>query len=219
MRIEQPKGIRGSLKWMQRLVEYEPSLLDADLQKAGALPQGSTLHWVSPLAQDSYAEYRDEAFLQRLGLGHLAADLRVFWPRRGPQWDGLATGGGGAVLLFEAKAHAPEMASTCQATGKSLTTITAALLQVQNALGAASKANWLEGYYQYANRLGHLYFLRSRGINAWLVFLYFTQDTEMSGPNSESEWHPHLLNLHDHLGLPEAVPGVASIFVPVQALR
>ena len=31
--------------------------------------------------------------------------LSSFWPRRGPQWDGLARTGRGDLLLVEAKAH------------------------------------------------------------------------------------------------------------------
>src|SRR5690349_21673414 len=126
MRIEQPRGKRGSLKWIQKLVQYHPSLLDARLQDVGALEVGGSLTWVSPLDSDQFAEYRDEDFLDRLGLGRHAKELRAFWPNRGPQWDGLATNGNGKVFLFEAKAHAAEMASTCQAGSASRQRILAA---------------------------------------------------------------------------------------------
>src|SRR4051812_10571203 len=115
MRIKQPPGFRGSLKWIQRLVQHHPAALDVQLRWQGALPAGRSLTWASPLHSDAYAEYRDQDFLNRIGLAHLANELPAFWPTRGPQWDGLATDGGKRVFLFEAKAHAAEMTSTCQA--------------------------------------------------------------------------------------------------------
>ena len=67
--------------------------------------------WLSPLLTDEWAEYRDEAFLERIGHPELAAALNGFWPTRGPQWDGLAKTGD-IVLLVEAKAHVGELASS-----------------------------------------------------------------------------------------------------------
>lgn len=51
------------------------------------------IEWLSPLRTDDYAEYRDAAFLQKLGLAQHAAALKEFWPTRGPQWDGLGHDG------------------------------------------------------------------------------------------------------------------------------
>ena len=59
MRIEQPEGKRGSLKWIERLVEYHSSSLDDALRVAGALSNGRHIDWLSPLREDKWAEYRD----------------------------------------------------------------------------------------------------------------------------------------------------------------
>src|SRR5262245_53859802 len=109
MRIEQPPGERGSLKWIQRLVRSHTRALNTQIQKAGALPVGIELKCVSPLIEDSFAEYRDADFLGRIGQSRLAKQMRDFWPNRGPQWDALATEESGRVYLFEAKAHSAEM--------------------------------------------------------------------------------------------------------------
>src|SRR4051794_23781825 len=106
MRVEQPVGERGSLKWVQRLVGQQAVFAEAQLHPVLGLAQHVTIDWRSPRDDDARAEYRDGAFLERIGAGHLRAALEDFWPRRGPQWDALARTSDGSVLLFEAKAHA-----------------------------------------------------------------------------------------------------------------
>ncbi len=192
MRIPQPDGKRGSLKWMQRAVNQRPDLL-----QPAVLPP---LAWVSPLADDEHAEYRDAAFLTRLGLAPLASALSEFWPKRGPQWDGLATFTGG-VVLAEAKAHLPEFATPHSAAGPvSSLRIAAAFAQVQHALGIAPQP-WHRTYYQYANRLAHLWWLRSQGVDAHLLLIGFLGDTEMNGPTLAADWHTATTRAEMTLGL------------------
>ena len=115
-RVTGKPGTKGSLKWIQRAVgERWPSLDDPILARINlvrkALP-AREIKWLSPLAADGYAEYRDEEFLRKLGVEHLAADLREFWPARGPQWDALGRPDRGDLRLIEAKSHVAEMSST-----------------------------------------------------------------------------------------------------------
>jgi hypothetical protein len=213
MRKRQSESNRGSLKWIQRLVEYNPGILDAQLQRLGALPTEGCLTWLSPLRADEFAEYRDSDFLHLIGQGHLAAELGSFWPKRGPQWDALATDGGEQIFLLEVKAHAGEMKSTCRAEDDtSLKKIQIACDTTKQVLRADPQSDWLKGYYQYANRLAHLCFLRKHDVKAWLVFLYITGDTEMGGPRSEAEWAPHICAVHKHLGIQQNVRWVVSVF-------
>ena len=65
MRTVQKTGLKGSLKWIQILVNDRPDTVN---QKIGC---NSTIDWVSPLRNDDLAEYRDSDFLKVLGLGHL----------------------------------------------------------------------------------------------------------------------------------------------------
>lgn len=86
-------------------------------------------------------------------------------------------------------------------------------------LGAGEDADWLDGYYQYSNRLSHLAFLRERGVDAWMVFLCFVGDAEMHGSCSEAEWLPHIKAAREHLGLSQDVPGCVNLFAAVDDLR
>jgi hypothetical protein len=66
-RTVQPLGARGSLKWVQLAVNERPDQLDV------AIPVKGHIEWLSPLKDDGYAEYRDAAFLERIGLAKLIA--------------------------------------------------------------------------------------------------------------------------------------------------
>ena len=219
MRIVQQTGLRGSLKWMQRLAQLPTTALDKQLHAAGVLQSTDRLEWRSPLPGDEWAEYRDAAFLEKVGRGRLTSSLAAFWPPRGPQWDGLAVAVDGSVFLFEAKAHLGEMSSTCQAeSDHSRRLISKALSTTKAAYGAPEASDWLSGFYQYANRLAHLHFLRIHGVQANLVLVYFTGDQEMGGPSSEEEWTSHLKAVRRHLGLSNSVAGVVNSFIHISAL-
>jgi hypothetical protein len=148
MRLVQPEGKRGSLKWIQRLVGKYPRVLDIGLQKAGALSASHQLNWLSPIHKDQWAEYRDSRFLHTIGQAHLIEALKGFWPRRGPQWDALAKDESGRVFLFEAKAHGAEMTSSCQAGATSLQVISRSINTAKLSFGARPDSDWLNGYYQ-----------------------------------------------------------------------
>ena len=85
-------------------------------------------------------------------------------------------------------------------------------------MGADPRSDWLNGYYQYANRLAHLNFLKSNSVDACLVFLYFTCDGEMKGPNSADEWAPFIDAANQHLGLPSHPKDVVSVFQDVKEI-
>lgn len=202
-RILQKPGSKGSLKWIQQAVgDRWPSLDDPILAR---IPGARSIEWRSPVAADGYAEYRDEAFLDRLGVGHLAPALRDFWPSRGPQWDALGRTDRGDLLLVEAKSHIAEMCSpgTVAATA-SKERITARLKEVAGALGVRSNgAAWTDFFYQLANRLAHLQFLRGQGQPAYLVLVNFLNDTEMGGPGTPEAWEAAYEVAFHVMGLPK----------------
>jgi len=119
-------------------------------------------------------------------------------------WDGLAIAGGVRPFLLEAKAHIPEAASPAsRATPASKILIDTSLTAARRFYAPRSKSDWSGLFFQYANRLAHHYFLRERnGIASSLVFLYFTNATDMDGPASEAEWHGAVRLIHAALGLP-----------------
>ena len=133
---------RGSQKWIQVAVNERPEVLGRALQIASALTPSATVTWVSPLA-DRYAEYRDEAFLRRLGVELRSRPLSSFWPARGPVWDGLGRTSNDEYLLIEAKAHIAEMVSPAsRASPASLAQIERALKETRAALASETSMNW-----------------------------------------------------------------------------
>jgi hypothetical protein len=221
VRVEQKIGTRGSLMYLQRLLATRPDLLDAGLRAVGALPPESTVDWVSPRADDDWAEYRDGDFLVRIGQRRLRASLSAFWPAGGPQWDALGVAGG-VVLLVEAKAHVGEMKSSCAATAaRSRETIAAGLDAARRGFGARAAADWMNGCYQLANRLAHLWFLRENGVDARLVLLQFTGHATMPTPSTHDAYHSALSAAFDHLGFGEvtSLPGVVHVYQDVTEIR
>ena len=99
----QGKAARGSQFWLQTLANEEPEILNKAIVKAAPALTGQTIEWVSPLVSEGYREYRDQAFLKKLGVRLTERPLDSFWPRRGPVWDGLARTSAGEVLLVGQK--------------------------------------------------------------------------------------------------------------------
>lgn len=194
MPVEGGAARRGSQKWLQIAVNRRPEILRHALT--------GPVEWVSPLADDGYREYRDTAFLDRLGLSRLAPELAAFWPVRGPVWDALGKAGD-RVVLVEAKAHLGEFFSPpSRATPDSRARIEAAFAEVRTALGVTAGAPWTDCFYQYANRLAHLHFLRRQGIEAVLLLVDFVNDADMGGPTRAAEWRAAYRAADYVLGLP-----------------
>ena len=76
---------RGSQKWIQNLVNRASDQLDRAIAGSLTVPLKQPIEWLSPLQITGYAEYRDIAFLECLGLSQHAAALREFWPPSGPR--------------------------------------------------------------------------------------------------------------------------------------
>jgi hypothetical protein len=159
--------------------------------------------WLSPLADDGFAEYRDDCFLDRLGVKAQGVPLSKFWPRNGPRWDGLGKASGNRPLLVEAKAYIEEEVSSPSGAGeKSQPLVRRSLDKVKEFLRSTSPHDWSRLYYQYTNRLAHLYFLRQLNrIDAYLVFVYFCHAPDVPGPSSATEWQAANRLLKATLGL------------------
>jgi hypothetical protein len=184
---KQKKGDKGSLKWIQILINNRQDIIDSQIRRKFMIPRNTEIKWVSPLKEECYAEYRDEAFLKVLGVSPQKVRLIDFWPKGGPQWDGLGRLSDGSILLIEGKAHISEVLSTIQASNpNSVNLIEESLARTKRELGVRTKNPWTSPFYQYANRVAHLHFLRNlNGIKSYLVFVNFIGDKEMGGPKSE----------------------------------
>jgi len=197
------KATRGSQKWLQIGVNRRPEIVDDAIRISANMPTGTVIEWLSPVAAEDYVEYRDQAFVKKLGLSLKHRPLLEFWPRRGPVWDGLARTSTGEVLLIEAKAHIAEMISPAsEASPPSLKLIEKGLAETRAALARRSTVSWSGTFYQYTNRLAHLYFLRTLNREkARLVFLYFVGATDVTGPTSRAEWEGAIKVTEAYLGL------------------
>lgn len=188
------------------------------------IPEG--IDWVSPVAPD-FSEYRDGAFLERLQLEGQVTDLNEFWPTRGPMWDGLgiARSPERTRILVEAKGYIEEADTTpTQAKEGSRQLIVDSLMETKSFLKAGSgKADWTQSFYQYANRLAHLYFLSvKKGIPTELWFIYFCNLDDEYVCTSRAEWKGALRLLNSHLGLNLNNPlkgSIREIFVDAHNLE
>jgi hypothetical protein len=199
-RIKQPKGTKGSLKWIQYVVNSHPKVLNNPINTFLGFHNSRPIEWLSPKADD-YSEYRDQAFLDLLGIKLSKTKLKDFWPNGGPQWDALGRIEDNTYFLVEAKAHVSEMDSSSYAKSpKSKSLISKSLNETRDYLKLKPNLDLTKGFYQYSNRLAHLYLLRRlNDIPAYLVFVYFINDhTHIS--TTRDEWHGALQQMHAILG-------------------
>ena len=202
-KVIQKSDGKGSLKNIQDLVNKNQEIINNLLKSNINEFANEHISWCSPIINDGFAEYRDKDFLSILGLDPNEIKLYNFWPSRGPQWDALAKTDRGQIILVEAKANIPEIVSPGTKAGeKSKLLIDKSLKETKAFLGIKNDIDWSGKYYQYTNRLAHLYFLREKcKKNAFLVNIYFVGDKTVSGPNTKKEWDIAIERLYSYLGL------------------
>jgi hypothetical protein len=211
----------GSLRDIQLLVNGFPKLFASNIKEQIVI-KSERIDWVSPLKDDDFSEYRDNGFIEKLGIQDLETSLSAFWPKRGPQWDALGRGNRNEVFLVEAKANIDEIVSPeTKATEKSLELIKKSLDGLKKYLKVNNKVDWSGTFYQYTNRLAHLYFLRALNkLPANLIFVYFIGDDSVSGPKSVEEWNAALTVMKKYLGLSthKLAKYMAEVFIDVKQI-
>ena len=220
-RIKQPAGSKGSLKWIQHIVNECPHVLDSAINNSISNDKAQVTEWLSPRAEDNYSEYRDQAFLDLLGIALSKRKLKDFWPSRGPQWDGLGRIKDKAYFLVEAKAHVSEIVSSSQAKSlRSISLIKKSLDETKDYLRLKPHIDPSQVFYQYMNRLAHLYLLRKlNGIPAYLVFVYFADDyTHIQ--TSTDEWDGALDLMHSISGTCKHILSkhIIDVFIDIRGL-
>jgi len=190
------------------------SFMDKDLK----------VEWKSPLEENDFYEYRDD-FFRDLDINVITEDiekkLRLFWPKNGPQWDGIAVVNGKekrkGILLIEAKSHTSETKSDMKATAdKSIDLINSSIEKTQNYMGIKPQL-WTNEYYQLANRIAYLYFLNVKlKIPTWLVLINFTDDISYKS-TALSEWLRHYNIIASKMGINEdcnLLDKIIMVFIP-----
>lgn len=116
---------------------------------------------------------------------------------------GRIGGHSGRTILVEAKAHLREFFSPAtQAQGISRDRIAAAFASVRSDLGISTGTDWCRQFYQYTNRLAHLWWLLHQGVAAELLFVSFIGDGGMDGPRHAETWQAAFETADYALGLP-----------------
>lgn len=194
---------KGSQRWLQLAVNRLPEAINDPIRRSLGL-KAVDVHWKSPLEDDGLQEYRDMAALERLGVHLTERALPDFWPARGPMWDGLALLGD-QFILVEAKAHIAEVVSPRSRAGEpALQRIRESMTEVQKAIASKSVGfvDWTGTFYQYANRLAHLYLLRELNREpVHLVNIYFLNAEDVGGPSTRLEWEGALKVVRTYLGV------------------
>lgn len=203
-RTKQNGNGKGSLKDIQILVNQNKNLLNALIECKISSIYSYNIEWFSPLSEDEYAEYSDKDFISLLKLKLSIKKLEKFWPNRGPKWDALGKTKSNEVLLVEAKANIPEMVSpgTTAKNEKSIKLINKSLNETKSFLKIKNDIDWSSKFYQYTNRIAHLYFLREiNKIPAFLINIYFYNDSLVNGPKSKREWIAAIEVMKTYLGI------------------
>jgi len=219
------RACKGSQYWIQTLVR------DARMRQELNGILRDTLEWLSPLEKERYAEYelRDPVLLGKLGLDG-AEGLFGFWPEKQPVWDGIAVGndggnGGRTLYLIEAKAHPGEMESRMRAKNpESVRKILQAMRHIHDTCFPAGEFPlWTDRYYQLANRLTFLQYLRNAAAagtmgditEVRLVLLYFAEDYTYRKTGA-AVWREHLDTVYSRmLGVPVLPREITSVLYSV----
>lgn len=212
----------GSQYRLRMAVNDARELMTRELRAVAGIPSDEDVEWVSPLPP-KYTEYQDRLFIEKLRITLPKVPLEDFWPKGGPVWDALARTPKKRVFLVEAKGHIPEMNSPeSGASPKSLRRIAKSLNQTKMFLDADPLVDWTRTFFQYTNRVAHLYLLRELNeIDAYLVNVYFINETRMKGPSSIQEWNGALTLLKTYLGITRTKlsPFMKDVFIDVNELK
>jgi len=147
--------------------------------------------------------------------------FKIEWPQSGSSmnWDLIGFSRKKKTwILCEAKAHLGELKSDCGASKDSKDKISRALNIVKNRLGVDTDKNWMEKYYQFANRLYAVDLINRQGFNAVLLNIYFLGDLSgknRKSPQKESEWTDSIDKMYKTLGVPADLSIVKNLFLEV----
>jgi hypothetical protein len=160
-RRPRPTEVSRSEHWLRVAVNEPAPMLNSRIGAAFGWSPDEDINWPSPVVTDEYSEYYGDSFVERLGLRNLRMPLNEFWPASGPRWDALGRATAEKLVLVEAKAHLSGIVDYGTRAGpESAAKIANALVSAKTAYRAAAEAPWHAPFYQHANRLAHLHYLR-----------------------------------------------------------
>lgn len=231
--MSKPGDGYGSEYHLQRYLRMRPDSLSSAVD---AVVGGAVDAWLmdGPFWRASGSSYGAGEECRGLDFLPAKSDVRSdwasFWPMRGNtlNWDAVGRAhvhGAREWVLVEAKAHVREVFSSCGAkSDQSRSQIGAAMEGAKASLGIGSGSDWMNGHYQFCNRLAALDFLTRRGVSARLVFIYFCGEdasryrAKVECPADERGWSAALGEMYRRVGWPgnsRLKDRVHDLFLPV----
>ena len=220
-RDEFGRAFAGSQLQIQCWVNCRTAALTTAALNALGVPSTTSVEWISPRPQ-RFREFRDGAFLNAVRQNKHLENLRGFWPKGGPVWDGLGLISGSQsperpVILVEAKSYPEEVhggGCKAKAGSKSLKLIEQSLDQTAAWLGIQRSASWLGELYRSANRIAHVYFLREiAGVEAYMLNVCFEGDPHK--PTTAAAWADAHKAFAKDLGIAGVgTPWLANVVLP-----
>lgn len=120
-------------------------------------------------------------------------------------------------VIVEAKAHLGELESLSKARMEGREIIAKAFEKTQERFGIKTKNNWLDKYYQLANRLAFINFMLSNNIEVSLLNIYFIDgwpDDIGINVSSREIWEEKIKEEYTYLGINEtAKKYISEIFI------
>lgn len=210
----------GSLIDFQIAVENH-EVLDSRILALNKDWKEGKINWYSPIEETSYKEFQDGTFWRGKfdnksnsfwdEMGNPAIE-RIVWPKNGPSWDGIAVltdkNGEKILLLFEAKAHKSELKNHCKAKKPdSIKVISDQLEKTKKYLGLDENVDWMNNYFQFANRLAFHNYLQNKNIKVALICVYFDNDpywNKKKGHKSKEQWEEAIETEKEYFGIDNA---------------
>lgn len=217
------RGVKGSKFWMQMIP-------NTGLKEEFDKIIGEELVWLLPLEGEEklYEEYELGSKEMTKELGITDVSIFDFWPKRQPQWDGIALSKDKKTLyIVEAKAHISEIDSKCSASEESKKIIERSMREVYDDKYPLGDFDlWMNGYYQLGNRLTFLQNMKEKlpeansiGIkDVKLVLINFTDDFTFKSEPVEV-WKDHYREVFEKMTGNEDTPeDVINIFYSVKPM-
>ena len=173
----------GSKYQLLRMLGWHRDDFNSKVKKA--LNMENNIHWYD----FKYDKACDKELLNLEFIPELDEEWKQYWAcgRGGVNWDAVGVTGDGTYILVEAKAHPSEMINSAACKGKSLANNTAKIAKFIEKHKINAKAEeWLNDYYQLANRLVIADFLQTKGCKVKLLYVLFENGYEFNCSKKDS---------------------------------
>jgi hypothetical protein len=184
----------------------------------GVQGSGKIINWMDFGFNNTKSDWYDSELTRLSFIKDVNIKDNWNWPTSGKQqhwdavgfidtWDSPSSETNNHVILVEAKAHIDEPITSCKAGFESSRRIAEILEQTAIDLHVNDygniKSNWLNKYYQQANRLATYNYLKRCGLLPHLIFIYFLNDQYQGKkcPSRVSDWEEYLLKQDEEMGI------------------